>query len=243
MIRAGRQDKVLTVAGLAKQLGLSERKVRNDRPYAAPEHPAPISSPAAQTLLWDSEQTAAFYAGEPVPQLPPESSQDLLDRHEAAAEAGVAVNTWNAHKRDPAMAARMVLVAGVEHWPREAVLAFRQSRSTREPGGRPRGSGDAVPRNEIPSRVADLLDADPAVSAAQVARELGVAYSTALHALAAVRGRRIADTVGRDPSLTPAQAAEQLGYPKAGRQRALEAADREQQARENPQEAPPDSTA
>lgn len=243
MIRAGRQDKVVTMAGLAKQLGLSAGTVRNNKPYRAAGHPAPISSPSALTLLWDGEQTAAYYAGRPVPQLPGESPQDLLDRHEAAAEAGIAVNTWNRYKRDPEIAAHLVLVAGVEHWPREAVHAFMQYRSSREPkpSGRPRGSGDVFPRNETTERVADLLTAAPAVSAAQVARELGVAYTTALNALAAARGQKIADMIGEDASLSPAQAAEQLGYPQAGLLRALAAAGREQQARRRSEESPPDS--
>ncbi|MGP3978991.1 hypothetical protein ACTWQF_34250 [Streptomyces sp. 8N114] len=245
MIRAGRRDKVLTVAGLAKQLGLSEGTVRNTKPYTAAGHPAPISSASAQTLLWDSEQITAYYAGEPVPQLPEEGPQDLLDRHEAAAEAGVAVNTWNGYKRDPAIADHLVVVAGVEHWPREVVRAFQQSRSSARPkpsGGRPRGSGDAVPRTEIASRVADLLTDAPAISAAQVARELGIAYTTALNALATARGQRISDVVREDPGLTPAQAAERLGYPRTGLHRALAAAEGQEQGRGRTDENPPDST-
>ncbi|MFF1482493.1 DUF6292 family protein [Streptomyces sp. NPDC058301] len=236
MIRAGRRDRVQTMAGLAAALGFSLGTLRNTKPYADPAHPKPISSPKAQALLWDSGQTAAYYAGLPVPALSDEDSlQDLLDRHEAAAELGVSVTTWNGYKHDPAVAQHLVVAGGVEHWPRGTVRAFRDSRpgqGTRHGTGRPRGSGDRVPRDRITPRIADLLDADPAVTAADVVAELGVAMTTAMKALAALRGWRIADLLEADPELTGHEAAERLGYPPITHRRALAAAETERRMRE-----------
>lgn len=231
MIGAGRRERVQSVADLAQALGVSVGTLRNNRPYAATGFPDPVSSPKAQTLLWDGEQTAAYFAGESVPALPAgEDDEDLLDRHEAAQELNVGVSAWNTYKRDPAVAEHLVVVGGVEHWPRGVVRRFRDSRpgrGVRHGSGRPRGSGDMVPRDQILPRTVELLDADPALTAAAVVEQLGVAMTTAMKSLAVLRGRRIADLLEGDPRLDPQQAAERLGYPVIARRRALAAAEAE----------------
>ncbi|MFI6007067.1 DUF6292 family protein [Streptomyces sp. NPDC051366] len=236
MIRAGRREQVQSVAGLAQALGVSVGTLRNNRPYAAAGFPDPVSSPRAQTLLWDGEQTAAYFAGEPMPALPAgEDDEDLLDRHEAAQELNVGVSAWNTYKHDPAVAEHLVVVAGVEHWPRAAVHRFRDSRpgrGVRHGSGRPQGSGDMVPRDQILPRTEELLNADPALTAAAVVEHLGVAMTTAMKSLAVLRGRRIADLLERDPHLDLQEAAERLGYPGITRRRALAAAEVELRMRE-----------
>ncbi|MEU6071999.1 hypothetical protein ABZ864_48165 [Streptomyces sp. NPDC047082] len=236
MIRAGRVGLVQTVADLAAALGVSVKTLRNTKPYAAPGFPKPVSSVEAQKLLWDGEQTAAYVAGHAVPALPTgELEDDLLDRHEAAAECGVGVATWNSYKNNPRVAEHLVMVAGVEHWPRRAVRAYRDGRPGRgsaRTGGRPKGSGDRVPREQLQQSIAQLLDEEPAVTAAAVVEEFGVAMTTATSALAAVRGRRIADLLEEQPQLSPVQAAERLGYPPITHRRALAAARLEQRIRE-----------
>ncbi|MDF3141822.1 MULTISPECIES: DUF6292 family protein [unclassified Streptomyces] len=235
MIRAGRLGLVQTVADLAVVLGVSVKTLRNTQPYAAPGFPEPVSSPQAQKLLWDEEQTAAYFAGREVPALPTGTSDDdLLDRHEAAAECGVGAATWNSYKNDPQVAEHLVMVSGVEHWPRQAVRTYREARPGRgsaRTGGRPKGSGDRVPREQLQQHTARLLDADPAVTAAAVMEELGVAMTTATAALAALRGQRIADLLEAQPQMSAQQAAEHLGYPPITYRRALAAARSEQRIR------------
>ncbi|MGY3341125.1 hypothetical protein ACVW0K_007318 [Streptomyces filamentosus] len=238
MIRAGRLKYVQTMADLANALGKSLGTVRNTKPYAAAGHPEPISSPGSRAQLWDSEQTAAYYAGRPVPALPPAGDdEDLLDRQEAAELLGVSTSTWNSYKYDPALAEAVVVVPegpkGTEHWPRRVVLAYKNSRPGRGTGGgRPEGSGDMVPRDQILPRIAELLDTDPAITLETVADTLGIAkFPTAQAGLAAVRGRRIADLVATQPGLDPKTAALQLGYPPITHRSALKAADQELRAR------------
>ncbi|WP_053640282.1 MULTISPECIES: DUF6292 family protein [unclassified Streptomyces] len=234
MIRAGRLQYVQTMADLADTLGKKLVTVRNQKPYAAEGHPAPISSPNARAQLWDAEQTRAYYAGQPVPELPRvDDEEDLLDRHEAAELLGVAPVSWNTYKRDPNLAAGVVLVPagpkGTEHWPRRLVLGYKNSRPGKAAGGgRPAGSGDMIPRDEILPRIAELLDADPAVTVESVAYTLGVAkFPTAQSGLVTLRGRRIADLVEEQPGLDPKDAAIRLGYPTGTHRGAIAAAERE----------------
>ncbi|THA53238.1 DUF6292 family protein [Streptomyces sp. A1136] len=238
MIRAGRLPYVQTMSDLADALGKKLTTLRNQKPYAAEGHPAPISSPDARNQLWDSEQTNAFYAGEPIPELPQvDDDEDLLDRHEAAQVLGIEPVTWNTYKKDPALAAGMVLVPagpkGTEHWPRRLVLAYKDSRPGRGAGGgRREGSGDMIPRDEILPRIAELLDADPAVTVETVSDTLGITkFPTAQSGLATLRGRRIADLVEQQPGLDLKDAALQLGYPAITHRAAVAFAERELRAR------------
>ncbi|MFD3538364.1 DUF6292 family protein [Streptomyces sp. NPDC058662] len=239
MIRAGRLQYVQTMSALADFLGKKLVTIRNQKPYAAPGHPAPISSPTARAQLWDAQQTKAFYAGEPIPELPrADDDEDLLDRHEAAQLLGVTAQTWNGYKREAQdLVDGMVLVPegpdGTEHWPRHVILAYRNKRPGRGAGGgRRKGSGDMVPRDQILPRIAELLDADPTITLETVADTLGVAkFPTAQSALAALRGRRIADLLQADPGLDPKAAAVQLGYPTVTHRGAIVLAERELDAR------------
>ncbi|MFI7005553.1 DUF6292 family protein [Streptomyces sp. NPDC050145] len=223
VIRAGRGDFVqsreeLAVAA-APFTGMKPSTFIKRKPYTAPGFPAPISSDGARVLLWDREQTAAYYAGTPVPQLPAvDDGQDLLDRSEAAAVLKVAVSSWDAYKSHPRIRPHLVKVKGVDHCPRRVVEAYRTARDT-GPGhtgstGRPTGSGDMVPRDEIPARVGALLDIDPAVTSKTVMGELGLSFAAATRALSRLRGARIADLITTEPTLEPAAAALRLGYPK-----------------------------
>lgn len=148
MIVQGRKHLVRTWERLAQEMGIPMGTFRNKKPYAVEGFPAPVSSDGARVLLWDGEQTTAYLAGAPVPALPaPDFPGDLLDRQEAAAELGVTPRSWDSYKTDPRIAPHVVQVCGVEHWPRSAVYAFRDSRpGKRAATGRPTGTVDAVPR-------------------------------------------------------------------------------------------------
>ncbi|MEU5150054.1 hypothetical protein AB0G42_23095 [Streptomyces yangpuensis] len=238
MIRAGRLQHVQTMSDLADALGKKLTTIRNQKPYAAEGHPAPISSPDARNQLWDAEQTAAYYAGQPIPELPQaDDEEDLLDRHEAAELLGIAPVTWNTYKKDPALAAGVVLVPagpkGTEHWPRRLVLAYKDSRPGRGAGGgRREGSGDMIPRDQILPRIAELLDANPAVTVEAVSDTLGITkFPTAQSGLATLRGRRIADLAEKQSGLDLKDAALQLGYPPITHRAAVAFAERELSAR------------
>ncbi|MEU3976761.1 hypothetical protein [Streptomyces bacillaris] len=218
MIRADRRHLVRTLADLAAQQGVGIDQYTRLKPYQADGFPAPVSSQGAHKRLYDGEQVDAYLLGKPVPPLPEgEDDSDLLDRHECAALIGVAPDSWRAYKRDAALRAARVEVGGVEHWPRGAVKAFQASRPGKEAsavaGGRPRNTGDQVPRDLVPALTAQLLDADPTVTAAAVSVRLGVHRDTAQQALTRLRADRIADHIETHPALTPAEAAAQLGYP------------------------------
>ncbi|WP_436846731.1 hypothetical protein [Streptomyces litmocidini] len=213
-------------------------QVRNQKPYAAEGHPAPISSPTSRAQLWDAEQTKAYYAGQPIPELPQVDDEgDLLDRHEAAELLGISPVTWNGYKNDPDLVDGMVLVPagpkGTEHWPRRLVLAYKNKRPGRAAGGgRPAGSGDMIPRDQVLPRIAEIRDADPAITLETVADTLGIAkFPTAQSGLATLRGRRIADLVEAQPDLDPKAAAIQLGYPAVTHRGAITIAERELHAR------------
>ncbi|MEV7165858.1 DUF6292 family protein [Streptomyces microflavus] len=229
MIRAGRHHLVRTLADLAAQQGLGIDRYTRLKPYEAAGFPAPVSSEGARTKLYDGEQVDAYLRGETVPRLPAgEDDQDLLDRRESAAELGVSPDTWKKYKSDPTLTAARTEVGGVEHWPRSAVRRYRDSRPGRSAaataGGRPKNTGDQVPRDQVPALTAELLDADPAISAATVTAELGVHRDTAQDALTRLRADRIADHVKAHPGVTPAEAAAQLGYPAGQVRRATDRA-------------------
>ncbi|WP_051877048.1 hypothetical protein [Streptomyces natalensis] len=225
MIRAGRTHLVRTREQLAQDMGMAMGTFRNKKPYAAAGFPAPISPKGARVMLWDGEQTGAFLAGEPVPDLPAAGADDdLLDRQEAASELNVTPKTWDDYKTGPQIAPHLIVVHGVEHCPRAVIHAFKNSRPGKQAAtGRPKGSGNAIPRNQLRDEIASLLDVEPAITINEVRRQLGIAYSTAQHALAQVRGDRIADVMTAAPELSFDQVAEQLGYPPAVRKAARQA--------------------
>ncbi|GLV88031.1 hypothetical protein Slala03_77200 [Streptomyces lavendulae subsp. lavendulae] len=221
MIRHGREHLVRTREQLAQDIGMPMGTFRNKKPYTAEGFPAPVSSEGARVLLWDGEQTAAYFTSRPVPALPaPGAPGDLLDRQEAAAVLNVAPRSWDTYKSDPRLSPHLVVIGGVEHWPRSVVQAFQDSRPGKQAAtGRPKGRPDAVPRGEVYGKVAALLEADPAVTIAAVCAELGVAPATAQRALSQLRREHIELLMGVQPLLTADQAAARLGYPAAVRGR------------------------
>ncbi|WP_331727692.1 hypothetical protein [Streptomyces sp. NBC_01176] len=235
MIRAGRRKFAQSSEELAAAMGVTIGTFRNKRPYANEDFPPLISSEGARVKLWDSEQTAAHLAGRPVPELPQEDDeQDLLDRNEAAAELGVSPKTWDDYKTHPQIAPHLTKVRRVEHCPRGIVQAFRTGKEAGAdagPKGRPKGSGDMVPRDEISARVGELLDEDPAVTLATVQERVGLSYAAAARALPRLRGERIADLLQAEPDLSPEEAAARLGYPTAVQRTALVSAAAELRAR------------
>ncbi|MFF6888719.1 hypothetical protein ACFY9F_36715 [Streptomyces sp. NPDC012421] len=229
VIRAGRRRYVQHSADLAAAMGISLGTFRNRRPYAADGFPPAISAPDARVMLWDSRQTEAHLTGRPVPELPQDDSEDdLLDRSEAAALLGVTPKTWDSYKTDPHLAPHLTKVKGVEHCPRGAVQTFRESRAL---AGRPKGSRDRIPRDEILPRVGELLDADAALTSAAVQQHLGVSAATATRALTRLRAERLTDLLLTNPALTPADAAGRLGYPANVQRAVLTAAATELRAR------------
>ncbi|MFI2471537.1 DUF6292 family protein [Streptomyces globisporus] len=227
MICAGRRHLVRTLADLAAQQGVELQTFLNQAVHKRAGYPAPISSPGARALLFDGEQVDAYLTGRPAPLLRSEGDDqeheddDLLDRREAAAVLGVVPDSWRVYKRAPLLTEHMTVVGGVEHWPRGIVHRYRDTRPGRTAAtGRPTGSGDQVPRDELLPRTAPLLDADPAVTATAVVEQLGVTRSTAQGALTRLRADRIADLVQKRPELSPDEAAAALGYPPALARRA-----------------------
>lgn len=227
MICADRRHLVRTLADLAAQQGMELQTLLNRALHKEAGHPAPVSSPGARTQLFDGEQIDAYLTGRPVPPLRSEDDDqeheddDLLDRREAAAVLGVVPDSWRVYKRDPLLTEHMVTVGGVEHWPRGIVHRYRDTRPGRTAStGRPTGSGDQVPRDELLPRTAPLLDTDPTITATAVVEQLGVTRSTAQGALTRLRADRIADLMRERPELSPDEAAAALGYPAALARRA-----------------------
>ncbi|MEV7641380.1 hypothetical protein AB0O32_15700 [Streptomyces rubiginosohelvolus] len=210
-----------TLADLAAQQGVGLQSYLNAAPHKKAGHPTPVSSEGARSLLYDGEQVDAYLTGRPVPPIRTEDDDqehedddDLLDRREAAAVLGVVPDSWRVYKHHPLLTEHMVTVGGVERWPRGIVHRYRDTRPGRTAAtGRPTGSGDQVPRDELLPRTAPLLDADPTITATAVVEQLGVSRNTAQHALTRLRADRIADLIGARPELSPVEAAAALGYP------------------------------
>ncbi|MFF0747357.1 hypothetical protein ACFYVL_43960 [Streptomyces sp. NPDC004111] len=203
---------------------------QNRKRAKAEGRPAPVSSPGARVVLWDAEQQAAWAAGRDVPPLPQEDQEeDLLDRQEAADLLAVTARTWDSYARDTAeLRAARRTVCGVEHWRRGEIQAWAAARpgdaGKRARGGRPRGTGDLLPREEIRPRAAALLAADPTVTASAVADAIGVHQDTATRTLAALRADAVAQLLDADPSLTATDITARLGYPTRTARSALAAA-------------------
>ncbi|MFF7558264.1 hypothetical protein ACFZA9_35830 [Streptomyces olivaceus] len=221
MIRAGRQHLVRTLADIAAQQGIAVQTLLNSAQHLAENFPAPLN--AGRTRLYDGEQIDAHLAGLPVPQLPTaDNDDDLLDRQEAAALRGEPLSVWDRRKKEPAVSEHLVRAGGVDHWPRHVVRDYTpapRARTSGGGGGRPTGAGDQVPRDQLSARVAQLLDADPALTAADVTDRLGVHRNTAQAALTALRAQRMADVM-EQRALTALQAAAALGYPAGQTRRA-----------------------
>ncbi|WP_395367033.1 hypothetical protein ACHGLA_36460 [Streptomyces sp. YH02] len=236
MIRAGRRRYAQNSDELATAMGISIGTFRNKQPYTAEDFPPLISSEGARSKLWDRAQTAAYLGGRPVPALPKDDDdQDLLDRNEAAALLKVTPKTWDTYKTDIQIASHLTKVKGVEHCPRGIVQAFKESRTSGSGAGlkgRPKGSRDVVPRDEISARVSELLDDDPGVTLATVQERVGLSYAAAARALPRLRGERIADLLQTEPDLTLEDAAARLGYPTAVQRTALASAATELRARQ-----------
>lgn len=211
---------------LAELLGMKWPTFRSVMPYTVEGFPAPISPEGGQVLLWDLEQVEAYRDGRPQPAIPAGGDDgDLLDRREAAALLDVKPRSFDSYKKDGRLAGHTVVVCGVEHWPRGVVRSYAASRGAMSaPSGRPKGSGDMVPRDLLPGRIAELLDADPAVTAAHAVDVLGISVSTAQKHLQQERAARIAALMRTELGLDVEEAAERLGYPSAVRRTALKVA-------------------
>ncbi|MFF4771052.1 hypothetical protein ACFY1V_31545 [Streptomyces sp. NPDC001255] len=222
MIRADRQHLVLTLADVAARRGVALQTLLNSGAHRAADFPAPLTT--GRTRLFDADQIDAHLDGRPVPPLPEgERDDDLLDRQEAAALRGMTPQQWDTRRKTPAVHEHQVLVHGVEHWPRHVVRDHAPARRGAAPGsgrgGRPRGAGDQIPRDVLPARVDELLDADPALTAARVTEALGVHRDTATAALLDRRAHRMADLMEHQ-DVTADQAAAALGYPAGQTRRA-----------------------
>jgi DNA-binding transcriptional ArsR family regulator len=176
------------VVGIAALRGLSIHQARRRKPppWAEPGHPAPLTTgkPApGRPQLWDRDQAAAYARGKPIPALPePGHPDDLLDDAEAAKLAGLTPQTWARYRRAGRLPAINAEVCGAEHWTRRTVEQYKTDREQRAEaprGGRPPGSTETLPRAEIEPRVQELLDSGE-TNVAEIARQLGVHYSTAL---------------------------------------------------------------
>ncbi|WP_405681256.1 hypothetical protein OG239_00050 [Streptomyces sp. NBC_00868] len=211
---------------LADVLGMKWAAFRRAKPYSAEGFPAPISSAEAKVLLWDLEQVEAYRDGRRQPLIPKgEDDGDLLDRREAAALLQVQPRSVDSYKTDPRLADHVVVVGGAEYWPRAAVRSYAAGRGVMSaPSGRPKGSGDMVPRDLLPGRIAELLDADPAVTAAHAVDVLGISVSAAQKHMQQERAARIAALMRTKAGLGVEEAADRLGYPPAVRRTALKAA-------------------
>jgi hypothetical protein len=176
-------------AGIAALHGLAWSTARNTaKPWSQPGHPKPISGSGhqGQPFLWDKAQATAYAKGEPIPPLPTKPQPgDRLDRFEAAKVAKVEPSYWAADKYRGRVPEPDEVHYDVPFWLRKTAEAEKRRRAAgRTPGGgRPAGSTETTKRAEIPQKVAKLIaqarEAGAEVNIAEIARELGIAYTTA----------------------------------------------------------------
>lgn len=208
MIPAGRT--AIDQSGIAELHGLSIHQARRARPWAAPGHPAPLTRGKPRRghpQLWDRDQAAAYAADPhgPIPDLPgTPHPDDLLDAAEAAELLGIATSTWTYYglrEQQRGQSGAAVLapepdaeVSGTPHWLRRTIEKHQRDRAHRANaprGGRPAGARSGAPSGEIAARVAELLQQaahdGETPSVAEVARRLGVHYTTALKHVQALR--------------------------------------------------------
>ncbi|MFE0107468.1 hypothetical protein [Streptomyces sp. NPDC059009] len=215
MIRAGRVHLVRTLAEVAEAEGVPLGSFKNKRLHKRPAYPKSLTS--VRTPLFDGEQVDAFLNGTPGPSLPAEDRpDDLLDRNEAPALLRLSPRSWESYRHAPGIAEHVVPVKGIDHWPRQKLLDWNANRpGSGHGGGRPTGTGDLMPREDLAPRIATLLDAEPGITAEQAADELGVHEDTAQRALTALRAQRVRELLDQDAAhnLGAEQVSERLGYP------------------------------
>ncbi|MFF2902737.1 hypothetical protein [Streptomyces sp. NPDC057966] len=211
MIHAGRLHLVRTLADLAAVEGKSLGTYKNNKMHKRPGHPRPISSRTAKTLLYDGEQVDAYRSGTPIPELGPESPDDLLDPHEGAALVGVSAKSWETYRK--ALDEHVVTVQDVEHLPRHIIQQWKADRPGRGAGGgRNVGTRDAIPRQELDATVAELLKAKPDITAREVVEQLGIHPDTAYRVLSKLRAAQVQALLHDTPDLTAEQVVERLGF-------------------------------
>lgn len=206
VIPAGRD--VVDRAGIAELHGLSWSRARRAQPWHAPDHPKPVTTGQpthGHPQLWDRQQAVAFALGQPVPALPGQPhGQDLLDRFTAAQAAGVNPVAWARDVYDGRVPAPDVEIHGGDWWYRDTVETYRrqrdQPRPADQPLGRPAGRTERLPRGQIRAAVAALVaeatDTGRPINIAEIARELQIHYTTALHHVHALTATPPADKPG-----------------------------------------------
>lgn len=193
MIPAGRTPVAIAEAAAMHGVSLATAKRRHLLDDLRP------LTPGRSNMLWDKEQVAAHAAGQPIPDLPGESPDDLLARGECAARWGIGTQTWTTAVHRGYAPAPDTTLYGHDLWRCEAVDTFpRPGRGSN--AGRPRGSKDQAPRKTgmrsavHQRRVADTArmdasarDAGHDLTGAEVAAVLGVTERTGQRLLAKAR--------------------------------------------------------
>ncbi|MGZ3140419.1 hypothetical protein ACVDFE_00080 [Lentzea chajnantorensis] len=191
MIRAGRD--VVSRLEIAALHGQSEATAHKKKPWAQDGHPAPVTTrKAAQgyPTLWDRQQAEQFAASLEVEPLPEEDRpDDLLDRFEAAAVAGVKPEAWEKRYQNGRLPSDDER-CGVPFWNRSTAERERDNPPTR---GRPSGTtgGRRQDALDLEQRIRALLDeaaaAGTSLTNLDIARRLEVHVNTVGRHLARIR--------------------------------------------------------
>lgn len=224
VIRPGRR--VVTQVHLAHRAKKALQTFRNQRLHLVQGHPEPVSSPALKRALWDDEQTACFWAREPVRGLGAETSDDdLLDRYEAAHLVDIDPETWRRYQTHsmvdpPPPAPEPAPGPGGEeidepHWRRGELTRWLASRAGQ-------GVGGGRPTEDVADQAARLVQSDPHITRQEAAAALGLGHETAANALSAARADAVARLWEQEPQLAAADLVERLGYRLPAAQRAVE---------------------